>query len=284
VHGLDFARQAHALAARLPWLPILLQDHANRPPPWWRRARWRRWYGAASAVSFTSMDLARPFLDAGLFHASTAMFAIPESSCRFTPGDREAARAATGLHGSPCVLGIGHLDANKDPLTLLDGVALAAPRLPGLQLWCAFASAPLRKAVQRRVDRDPRLAGRVHWLGRVPHAQVEAMLRAADVFVSASRGESCGYAALEAIACGVPPVLTDIPAFRTLTGEGRVGCLWPAGDAARLAEALTATAQRPPSQATVRAHFDATLSYRAVGQRWAQAYAQVLAGQRRRAA
>lgn len=284
VHGLDYARQAHALAVRLPWLPILLQDHANRPPPWWRRGRWRRWYAAASAVSFTSMDMARPFLDAGLFRAATALFAIPESSCCFTPGDREAARASTGLHGSPCVLWIGHLDANKDPLTVLEGAALAAQHLPDLQLWCAFANAPLLKVVQTRIDNDPRLTGRVHLLGRVPHAQVEAMLRAADMFVSGSRAESCGYAALEAIACGVPPVLTDIPAFRTLTADGRVGCLWPTGNAVRLADALAAITLLRPKQAELRAHFDATLSYRAVGQRWAQAYAYILAEHRRRTA
>jgi glycosyltransferase involved in cell wall biosynthesis len=283
VHGLDFAPQAHALAARLPWMPILLQDHANRPPRWWRRARWRRWYASASAVSFTSMALAQPFLDAGLFAPSTRVFAIPESSSRFTPGDRAAARAATGLHGDPCVLWIGHLDANKDPLTMLDGVALAARRLPGLRLWCAFGQAPLLGAVRARIARDPDLAGRVELLGRVPHAQVESLLRAADLFVSASRRESCGYAALEAMACGVTPVLADNPAFRALTGDGRVGRLWPAGDALRLAEALEAAAAHAAAPAQVRAHFDATLSLRAVGEHWAQAYAQIHAARRRAA-
>ena len=272
VHGLDHARHAYALAARLPWLPILLQDHANRPPRWWRRARWRRWYGAASGVAFTSPALARPFLDAGLFAPATRLFAIPESSCRFTPGDRADARAACGLHGDPCIVWIGHLDANKDPLTMLDGVALAARRLPGLRLWCAFGSAPLLDAVRARIARDPVLATRVHLLGRVAHPHVQTLLRAADLFVSASRAESCGYAALEAMACGVPPVLTDIPAFRALTGDGRVGRLWTPGDAASLAEALVAMRTEAPAHAQVRAHFDAELSFQALAKRWAQAY------------
>lgn len=283
IHGLDFAPQAHALAERLPWLPILLQDHANRPPRWWRRGRWRRWYAAASAVSFTSMALAQPFVDAGLFAPSTRVFAIPESSSRFTPGDRAVARAATGLHGDPCVLWIGHLDANKDPLTMLDGVALAARRLPGLRLWCAFGQAPLIADVRARIVRDPYLAGRVELLGHVPHAQVESLLRAADVFVSASRRESCGYAALEAMACGVTPVLTDIPAFRALIGDARIGRLWPAGDALRLAEALEAAAVHRSAPAQVRAHFEATLSLRAVGERWAAAYVHMHAARRRAA-
>ncbi|WNL44361.1 glycosyltransferase family 4 protein [Dyella sp. BiH032] len=280
VHGLDHARQAHALSARLPWLPILLQDHANRPPRWWRRMRWRRWFGAASAVTFTSMEQARPFTEARLFAPATRLFAIPESTCRFTPGALAAARAQTGLHGHPCVVWVGHLDANKDPLTVLDGVALAARRLPGLRLWCAYGHAPLLDEVRARIAADPVLASRVHLLGPVPHGQVQSLLRAADLFVSGSRSESCGYAALEAMACGVPPVLTDIPAFRALTAGGGVGRLWQPGDAAQLAEALVAMATHGPSRERVRAHFDAELSFGALGRRWADAYGALLPARR----
>jgi hypothetical protein len=37
VHGLGFAEEAFAVAHYLPTLPILFQDHADRPPRWWRR-------------------------------------------------------------------------------------------------------------------------------------------------------------------------------------------------------------------------------------------------------
>ena len=284
VHGLDFAPRAHALARQLPWLPILLQDHANRPPSWWRRAHWRRWYAAAAGVAFTAPALAQPFVEAKLFRPGTRVFAIPESSCRFTPGDRSEARYATGLHGFPCVLWVGHLAAGKDPLAVLDGVALAARRLPDLQLWCAYGSAPMLEAVQARIMRDPWLIGRVHLLGRVPHERIETLQRAADLFVTGSHAESCGYAALEAMACGAVPVLTDIPSFRALTGDGRIGRLWPCGDTGRLADALVAMANAGPTRAEVRAHFDAELSFAAVGRRWAEAYAALQAGRRREAA
>jgi glycosyltransferase involved in cell wall biosynthesis len=190
------------------------------------------------------------------------------------PGDRTQARAETGLYGRPCVLWVGHLNAGKDPLTVLDGMAKAAEQLPDLHLWCAFGNAPLLAEVQQRIARDPGLAGRVHLLGKLPHAQIQRLMQAADVFVSGSHGESCGYALLEAMACGVTPVVTDIPSFRTLTGMGRVGELWPCGNASRLAEALLRTA-RHTSPAKVRAHFDQALSFEAVGRQWANAYTQV---------
>ncbi|MEI7036687.1 glycosyltransferase family 4 protein [Fulvimonas yonginensis] len=277
VHGLGFPEEAAAVARCLPQLPMLLQDHADRPPRrWWRRWQWRHRYRAAAGAAFTAPELAWPFTSRRLLGAGTRLFAIPESSSRFRPGDRTRARAATGVYGDPAVLCVGHLQAGKDPLTALDGVALAARRLPGLQLWWAFGTAPLLAQVQARIARDPWLAGRVHLLGRVPHARIETLLQAADLFVSSSLGESCGYAALEAMACGTAPVLSDIPAFRALTGDGRVGQLWRRGDPPALADALVAAAVVRTPAAQVRAHFDATLSLDAVGRRWRQAYAQLL--------
>lgn len=282
VNGLDFAGEVLAVSKCLPQLPILVQDHASRPPRWWRRPRWRRCYATVSAVVFTALQQARPFNAAGLFGPQLRLFAIPESSSRFTTGSRIHARAETGLYGDPCVLWVGHLSAGKDPLTVLDGIAQAVSKLPDLQLWCAFGSAPLLQEVQRRIDSDAQLAKRVHLLGKVTHTEVEALMQSADIFVSGSHAEGSGYALLEALACGVVPVVTDIPSFRALTGNGSVGRLWPRSDALRLAEALVDVASNRTSQQQVRAHFDATLSFEAVGRRWADAYAQIHEDHRRR--
>ncbi|MBO9766711.1 MULTISPECIES: glycosyltransferase family 4 protein [Xanthomonas] len=275
VHGLEFAGDARRLARLLPQLPILLQDHANRPPRWWARRVWRARYAAAAGIAFTSLELAQPFVRARLFGRSTQLFAIPESSSRFTAGDRLQAREQTRVHGDPCVVWIGHFSPAKDPLCVLDAVAMAARLLPGLRLWCVFDQAPLLAQVQQRLRADPRLAGCVHLLGKVEHARVQELLRAADVFVSASHAESCGYAALEAYACGCLPLLTAIPSFRALSDDGAVGELWPVGDASALSELLLRVSRQRPSRALVRAHFDARLSFAAVGRRWAQAYAQL---------
>lgn len=275
VHGLEHARHLAPLVARLGGVPVLLQDHANRVPNWWRRPFWRRWYGIASAVTFTSLEQAEPFRRLGLFPATTRWFAIPESSNRFTPGDRETAREITGLYGHPCVISVGHLSEGKDPLTLLEGVAQAAAQLPDLQLWLVYSTGAMREAMEQHIATDARLRGRVHFLGRVEPQRVQTLLRASDLFVSASLRESCGYAAMEAMACGVTPILTDIPSFRVLTDHGRIGSLWPCGDATALANALIEQSHAPPQRHAIREHFDDELSFAAVGRRWADAYAQL---------
>ena len=283
-HGLGFVEEATAIADRMsPAAPIVFQDHADRPPRWWRRTRHRHCFARASAIAFTSLEQARPFVAMNLFAPATRLFAIPESSSRFMVGDRDRARAESGLDGDPGVVWVGRLTRGKDPMTVLEGIALAAARVPNLQLRCAFGAAPMLSEVRARIADDPRLSGRVHLLGEVPHARIETLLRAADLFVSGSRAEGSGYAAMEALACGVTPVLADIPAFRALTGNGRVGHLWPCGDATRLADELFLAATKRASPQQVRAYFDAALSFEAVGRLWANAYSQVLDDWRGRA-
>ena len=279
VHGLHFPRHIRSLAALVPDMPIILQDHASRLPRIWRRAAWRRGLAAAAGVAFCAAEQAEPFANAGLLSSQTRVYAIPESTSRFSPGDREAARRETGVRGDPAVLWVGHLDANKDPLTVLDGVSAATQTLPGLRLHCCFGVAPLLRAVEERIAGDPQLRERVELLGRVPHDRVERLMRAADLFVSGSHREGSGYSLIEALACGLPPVVTDIPSFRALTGAGAVGSLWPCGDSQTLSRALQSLAARTGEglRAAVRAHFERELSFAALGTKLVTMYRDVCA-------
>lgn len=274
VHGLGFTSDVVALATNWPETPILLQDHADWPPRIWRRHAWRRAVALASGIAFCAREQADPFITAGLVPPAVKIYEIPESSSRFEPGDRNEARRITSLRGDPGALWVGRLEANKDPLTVLDSVSLAARTLPGLELSMCFGAAPLLGDVESRIRRDPALRARVQLLGSVPHRHVELLLRSADLFVLGSHREGSGYAVIEALACGCPPVVTDIPSFRSLTGGGAVGALWPCGDAGKSAEALLSAAATPryESRAAVRAHFEAELSFRALGRKLAAAY------------
>jgi glycosyltransferase involved in cell wall biosynthesis len=279
VHGLGFPDEVLLMAEAAPGIPILLQDHANRPPRWWRRPAWKRCGRTAAGVAFCARQQVHPFIGAGLLARGTTVYEIPESTSRFAPGDREAARRDAGVAGDPLLLWVGHLDGNKDPMTVLDGIAATADELPRLQLWCCFGTAPLLRQVRRRIAADRRLAARVHLLGPVPHAQVEQLMRAADFFISGSHRESTGYALIEALACGLPPLVTDIPSFRALTGDGAVGHLWRAGDASSLCSALLrmrahATAA---NRAAALEHFERELSFEALGRKLAAVYADLVA-------
>ncbi|HET9984417.1 MAG TPA: glycosyltransferase family 4 protein [Longimicrobiales bacterium] len=276
LNGLAFPLHARALAAVLPRAALLFQDHGDVPPA--RRQRLHAWgLASASGACFAAREQARPFVEAGVLPGDVAIFEVPESSTRFTPGSRAAARAATGVHGDPALLWVGRLDANKDPLTVLDALSRARPRLRDPQLWCAFGDAPLLPRVRARLDAEPALAERVHLLGRVSHATVESLARAADFLLLASHREGCPYAVIEALACGATPIVSDIPAHRALTGRGAVGALFPRGDAAALADAIVASTGRDRAslRRSARKHFELELSFDAVGRKLAGAYASV---------
>ena len=268
VQGLGFPRFVVALAAMAPRTPILVQDHASRPPRMWRRWSWRRGLEHASGVAFCARELAVPFLESRLLQPHTKVYEIPESTTHFTPGSRDQARQATGIGGDPCVLWVGNLTDNKDPLTVLEGIAQTIEQLPGLQLWCCFGIAPLLREVQQRIQSDPRLMGRVHLLGRVPHERIEELMRAADLLVQGSHREGSGYSIIEALACALPPVVTDIPSFRSLTAGGAVGRLWRCEDPQDLCQALVALTHQPQAllSTAARSQFDRELG---LARRWA---------------
>ncbi len=279
LHGLAFTHQLLELRKALPGTPLLVQDHADGLPRRFRRGWLRRALREADGLVFTARAQAKPFVRAGVLSDSSPVFEVPESSTHFRTGDAAAARAALRVHGDPCVVWIGRLNANKDPLTALRGFANTAKELPDARLWMCHDDAPMLAHIRRTIERDAQLRERVQLLRALPHAEVELLLIATDLFLSTSLRESTGYALIEALACGAMPAVSDIPSFRALLADGLVGALFPCGDAAALARALVTLAgeNRTVARKAARSHFDERLSFAAVGQRLVDAYESVLA-------
>lgn len=276
VHGLNTPMAVRYLCGALTGVPIVVQDHGNAAPRGWRARAWGWAYARVSAVVFTAVEQAAPFVEAGALRATLTVREVIGGSSTFTCGDREAARAQGKLAGDPCVLWASRLDANKDPLTALAAFELAAPRLPDARLWCYFGDAPLLAAVRARIDASPVLRERVTLRGRVSHAEMETLFRAADFFLQTSHHEGSGFALLEALACGVTPLVTDIPPSRRIVGSA--GALTAVGDARAMAAALVSWAARDRAELrhAARARFDSALSFDMIGQAWRSVYEQTV--------
>ncbi len=272
VHGLSYPVQTWWLTCGR-FSPVIVQDHAGRPPvPAWRRRLLRRALSRVRGLMVTAAAQADEYRRAGVLPLHARVWEVVETSSTFTPGDRDHARAVTGLSGEPCVLWVGHLDENKDPMTALAVLSQAAESLPRLRAWFVFASAPLAKAVRSRIGDDQRLAGRVTLLGEMPLARMESHFRAADILLHPSRREGGSSATIEALACGVTPVVADIPSQRAIVGDA--GAFFQPGDAAAAAEALVRTARgdAPARRARARRRFDDALSYEIMAARLEQIY------------
>ena len=79
---------------------------------------------------------------------------------------------------------------------------------------------------------------RIVFRDRLPPDEVRAELQAADAFVFPSRSEGLGKSLLEAMASGLPAVVSDLPAFRDLVADGVNALVAPADDAAAFANAI----------------------------------------------
>jgi glycosyltransferase involved in cell wall biosynthesis len=289
VNGLVFPAALRGLRKALPAeTRLVVQDHASAGPPRdvVRRSLWRSGLRAADAFLFTAREQADPWRAAGLIRAAQAVHEVPEASRAVQPRAYAEAREESRLAGEPAVVWVGHLDGNKDPMTVLEGFAQALADLPRAFLTLVFRGEALRRTIEARLAADAVLAAHVALRGTVPPSEMSTLLSAADVFVLGSHKEGSGYALMEAMACGALPVVTDIPPHRVLTGGGTLGrpsevppLLWPVGDAAALRHVLARLGRRHlgPLRAAARAHFERELSWLAVGRRALAAYRAVSA-------
>jgi L-malate glycosyltransferase len=118
----------------------------------------------------------------------------------------------------------------KDHATLLRAVA----EVPDVILLLA-GDGPLRANLEALAS-ELGIADRVRFLGW--RADVGPLLESSDVFVLASRFEGMSNSLMEAMAAGVPALVSRIPENTVLIDDGESGLVFEVGDAAALAQAL----------------------------------------------
>jgi glycosyltransferase involved in cell wall biosynthesis len=136
----------------------------------------------------------------------------------------------------PLVVYAGRLSAEKNVERLIDALAIAVRRVPFHAVLCG--GGPARVQAETAVARSGN-SDRIVLAGEVPTAWPH--MKAAAVFVSVSTFEGSPNTVLEAMGCGAPLVLSDIPAHRELVGDAAifVNPLSIESIAAGLVEALT---------------------------------------------
>jgi glycosyltransferase involved in cell wall biosynthesis len=285
VNGLVFPGETWRLRRGLPAsTAIVVQSHSDggaigRAPI--LRLVGRAVRGAADAFLFAAAEHADEWRRAGFISPRQPTYCVMPASTTFRPVPRAAARQETLIGGSPAVLWVGRLNANKDPLAVLDGFDRSLAELPGARLTMIYSADDLLPAVRERLRASPALAEHVRLVGGAAHDRMPSFFSAADLFVVGSHHEGSGYSLMEACACGAIPVVTDIPTFRLLTG-GAAGALWAPGDGAAFARALVEVSRRDlgTERARLATHVERQLSWSAIGQRAMEVYGEVV--QRRR--
>ncbi len=103
--------------------------------------------------------------------------------------------------------------------------------------------------------RTLRLDDRVHFLGPLPSDRLKVPLSAADVFVLATSYEGWANVFLEAMACGLPVVTTDVGGNAQVVNDRSLGRIVPFGDTKRLCRKRSTKRCRTPwDRQSIRAY------------------------------
>jgi glycosyltransferase involved in cell wall biosynthesis len=250
---------------------ILLQSHFNRMPRPGARLLWKHSLAHADGVILTSAAQAAPWKRHGIMSPSLPLFEIPGASTFFRPLPYDRCRTELGVADRPLFLWVGRLHPKKDPLTVLKGFSMIAADDPGACLYMIYGSDELLPKVRRTIG-NLGLHKQVRLIGYVPHHELPKYYSAADFFVLGSRAEVCGFALIEAIACGALPVVPDIPSFRTLTDDGINGMLWQPESPESFRDTAVKAYDRKHSRQNIRDYFERQLSYEILGNSAMQAY------------
>ncbi len=174
------------------------------------------------------------------------------SGCGAVPGKlvtirNGAAPAPAGPWASPpigkegfTVVHVARLAWYKDQRTLLRAVAIACRQVPDLKVWIIGdgTEGPALRTLAQRL----RLEDRVLFLGQ--RDDVGRWLAAADLFVLCSLTEGLPISLLEAMAAGLPAIVTNVGGMAEVLRLSGAGSLVPAAQPEALAHAIIQHAAR----------------------------------------
>lgn len=177
---------------------------------------------ALRGATFTAIDLQVADEIGGIVGTPIRIINNGVDTARYCPRDRLQARSELGVAmDGPLVLSLGRLTAQKRPLELLRAWA-RYERGGGSGTLVMVGTGELARSARAEAGRLG--LHRVRFQGYVDATDKLRWLQAADLFVIASAYEGKPLAMLEALACGVPALVNDIPnlSFVSSIGAGAV--------------------------------------------------------------
>ena len=215
---------------------------------------------SARRVFAVSDSLRQLALRLGAAPGATRVVGNGVDIAKFRPRARGEARRRLGLPDEARVLvSVGALVERKGfhrVIEILPNLIASHPDLHYLVVGGASPEGNLESRLRAQAA-ELGLTERVHFLGALPPEELAWPLSAADVFVLASGNEGWANVFLEAMACGLPVVATDVGGNAEVVCREELGVVVPLGDPAALAQALEGALAKSWDRAAIRAYAEA---------------------------
>jgi glycosyltransferase involved in cell wall biosynthesis len=196
----------------------------------------------ASGIVTRSAEISRLLADCGLPKDRLHPILNGADLDRFYPADAITVREELGLPvNQRIVLFVGKLVPEKNPVLLVEAFGrLCTDDRFANALLIFVGGGPLEGEINFHAERGGRI-GRVLVAGRQTPETVAKFMQAADVLCVPSNEDGLPNVILEAFACGVPVVATQVGGIPEVHKGDYLGRLVPPRDTTALADALKAT-------------------------------------------
>ena len=227
------------LRLKLGRKPVIILQHQGEKPAHGIGGRLQKFADKyIDAYILTSLGNAEDWISRGIIRDKGKCYEVLSASTSFTPKDKAASKLKLGFTGEHNFLWVGRLNANKDPLTVLQAFEQFAKTNDQAKLYMVYQTTDLLNEVRDMIDRSGALQRAIILVGEKAHEELTDWFDASDFYISASHSEGSGYALVEAMTCGCIPVVTNIPSFNKMTSGGKYGFLYEPANVDQLVEIL----------------------------------------------
>lgn len=169
---------------------------------------------------------------------------------RFKPGKGDILRQRLGWEDSFVLLSLRAWEPLYGVDHLLKGFVLAAEKNADLRLILLGGGS--QAALLRGIIQDAGLLDRVYFGGHINQNDLPRYYQAADLYVSASHSDGSSVSLMEAMASGVPLLVSDIPGNQEWVDDGVHGWFFPDGDEQAIAAGIEKAYRSWPNMEAIR--------------------------------
>jgi glycosyltransferase involved in cell wall biosynthesis len=214
----------------------------------------------ASRVFSVSDSLRQIALSCGIDAAKLRVIGNGVDIAKFSPQSRIKARESLGISSTAKVIvTVGGLVERKGFHRVIAAMPELIKKYPDLTYLIIGGPSPegdMTKQLRQLVS-DLKLDSAVKFLGPMAADKLSQPLSAADVFVLSTRNEGWANVLLEAMACGLPVVATDVGGNREVVSIPAIGMIVPFDDHAKLVVAISQSLDTNWDRAAIRAYAEA---------------------------
>ena len=214
----------------------------------------------AGRVFSVSDSLRQLAIAAGVDPAKVQVIGNGVDITKFSPQSRARARELLQIPShAKVIVTVGGLVERKGFHRVIAAIPELRAKFPSLLYLIVGGPSPEGDWTNRlsQMVAAQQLDGAVRFLGPMAADRLKEPLSAADVFVLATRNEGWANVLLEAMACGLPVVVTDVGGNREVVADPDLGVVIPFDDHQALVNAIAQALNKEWDREAIRAHAEA---------------------------